>query len=117
MPGHAICNLGDVMAILSAGILRSNLHRVVPPPKPQASFDRWSLVFFTRPKNSVPLAPLIKESILIAEAAALAPEGQYATGSTAGEWFRRRIQNRRIKNQRGTETWMASRGTERKGLY
>jgi isopenicillin N synthase-like dioxygenase len=29
MPGHAICNLGDAMAIFSAGILRSNLHRVV----------------------------------------------------------------------------------------
>ncbi|KAH9007220.1 Clavaminate synthase-like protein [Lactarius hatsudake] len=136
MPGHAICNLGDAMAILSAGVLRSNLHRVVPPPKAQASFDRWSLVFFTRPKNSIPLAPLVKESTLIAAAAARAPEGQYATGSTAGEWFRRRIQNRRIKNQRvsaiphyfnflwiqmrpmkGTETWMASRGTERQGLY
>ncbi|KAH9037675.1 Clavaminate synthase-like protein [Lactarius pseudohatsudake] len=54
MPGHAICNLGDAMAILSAGVLRSNLHRVVPPPKAQASFDRWSLAFFTRPMNSVP---------------------------------------------------------------
>ncbi|KAH9065125.1 Clavaminate synthase-like protein [Lactarius deliciosus] len=117
MPGHAICNLGDAMAILSAGVLRSNLHRVVPPPKAQASFDRWSLAFFTRPRNSVPLAPLVKESTLIAEAAARAPEGQYATGSTAEEWFRRRVQNRRIKNRTGTETWMASRGTERQGLY
>ncbi|KAH9041813.1 Clavaminate synthase-like protein [Lactarius hengduanensis] len=117
MPGHAICNIGDIMAIFSAGVLRSNLHRLVPPPKAQASFDRWSLAFFTRPKNSVPLAALVKESTLIAEAAARAPEGQYATGSTAGEWFRRRIQNRRIKNQRGTETWMASRGTERQGVY
>ncbi|KAH9041812.1 Clavaminate synthase-like protein [Lactarius hengduanensis] len=117
MPRHAICNLGDVMTILSAGVLRSNLHRVVPPPKAQASFDRWSLAFFTRPMNSVPLAALVKESTMIAEAAAGAPEGRYATGSTAGEWFRRRVQNRRIKNQRGTETWMASRGTERQGVY
>ena len=29
IPGHAICNLGDAMAIFSGGILRSNLHRVV----------------------------------------------------------------------------------------
>ncbi len=29
IPGHAICNIGDAMAIFSAGILRSNLHRVV----------------------------------------------------------------------------------------
>ncbi|KAI9466615.1 Clavaminate synthase-like protein [Lactarius psammicola] len=117
MPGHAICNVGDAMAIFSAGILRSNLHRVVPPPKAQASFDRWSLVFFTRPGHSVPLAPLAEESTLIAEAAARAPEGRYVTGVTAGEWFRRRIQNRRIKNRRGPETWMASRGTEHKEAY
>ncbi|KAH9037671.1 Clavaminate synthase-like protein [Lactarius pseudohatsudake] len=84
IPGHAICNLGDAMAIFSAGILRSNLHRVVPPPKAQASFERWSLVFFTRPGHLVPLAPLTTESTLIAEAAARAPEGRYATGSTAG---------------------------------
>ncbi|KAH9950615.1 Clavaminate synthase-like protein [Amylocystis lapponica] len=30
IPGHAICNLGDAMTILSGGILRSNLHRIVP---------------------------------------------------------------------------------------
>ncbi|KAH9054150.1 Clavaminate synthase-like protein [Lactarius vividus] len=117
IPGHAICNIGDAMVIFSAGILRSNLHRVVSPSKAQASFDRWSLVFFTRPGKSVPLAPLTKESTMIAEAAARAPEGQYATGSTAGEWFRRRIQNQRINNRKGPETWMASRGTEHKEAY
>ncbi|KAN0140119.1 Clavaminate synthase-like protein [Lactarius tabidus] len=117
MPGHAICNLGDAMAIFSAGILRSNLHRVVPPPKAQASYDRWSLVFFTRPGHSVVLEPRTKESTLIAEAEAGAPEGRYATGATAGEWFRRRIQNQRVKNRTGPETWMASRGTEHKEVY
>ncbi|KAH9065124.1 Clavaminate synthase-like protein [Lactarius deliciosus] len=117
IPGHAICNIGDAMVIFSAGILRSNLHRVVPPPRAQAPFDRWSLVFFTRPGNSVSLAPLTKESTLIAEAAARAPEGRYATGSTAGEWFRRRVRNRRIKNQAGPETWRASRGTEHTEAY
>ena len=82
------------------------------------------------------LEPLTKESTMIAEAAAGAPEGRYATGVTAGEWFKRRTQNRRIKNQtvsmssciymsrklkfvpsQGPETWMASRGTEQQGAY
>ena len=74
---------------------------------------------------------------MIAEAAAGAPEGRYATGATAREWFRRRIQNQRIKNRtvstmssciymsrelkfvpsQGPETWMASRGTEHKEAY
>ncbi|KAI0301919.1 hypothetical protein B0F90DRAFT_1816801 [Multifurca ochricompacta] len=114
LPGHAICNLGDAMAIFSAGILRSNLHRVVPPPKAQALFDRWSLVYFTRPGNSVSLAPLTDKSSLVAEAAVRASENQYATNVTAAEWFARRIQNQRIKNRKGPETWMASRGTEHK---
>lgn len=35
------------MAVFSAGILRSNVHRVVTPPKAQAAFDRWSIVFFS----------------------------------------------------------------------
>ncbi|KAI9448423.1 Clavaminate synthase-like protein [Lactarius indigo] len=117
IPGHATCLIGDAMVIFSAGVLRSGLHRVVPPPKAQAPFDRWSLIFFACPGDSVPLAPLIKESTLIAEAAAGAPEGRYATGSTVGEWFRRRAQNQLIKRQGGTETWMASRGTEHKEAY
>ncbi|KAI9448422.1 Clavaminate synthase-like protein [Lactarius indigo] len=114
---HAICNLGDAMVIFSAEILHSNLHRVVPPPEAQASFDCWLLVFFARPGKSVPYAPLTKESTLITEAAARAPEGRYATGSTAGEWFRRRIQYQRIKNQTGPEIWRASRGTEHTEAY
>ncbi|THH29071.1 hypothetical protein EUX98_g5113 [Antrodiella citrinella] len=51
--GHAICNIGDALPILSGGILRSNLHRVVPPPRAQSKSERWSLVYFTHPGNSV----------------------------------------------------------------
>ncbi|KAF9812467.1 hypothetical protein IEO21_06185 [Rhodonia placenta] len=43
LPGHAICNLGDAMSVFSGGILKSNLHRVVAPPKEQAKILRWSL--------------------------------------------------------------------------
>ncbi|KAH7232246.1 uncharacterized protein BKA55DRAFT_598254 [Fusarium redolens] len=32
VPGSAIVNLGDPMVIFTAGILRSNIYRVVPPP-------------------------------------------------------------------------------------
>ncbi|TDL15387.1 Clavaminate synthase-like protein [Rickenella mellea] len=120
LPGHAICNLGDAMALLSAGILRSNLHRVVPLPPPQNSFPRTSLVFFTRPGNSVQLRALSDESEVIASAAARLFETlrtKYFVGEgievpTSAEWFARRIRNQRIKNRTGPETWLASRGTE-----
>ncbi|TBU22663.1 Clavaminate synthase-like protein [Dichomitus squalens] len=114
IPGHAICNLGDAMTIFSGGILRSNLHRVVPPPKEQGKYERWSLVFFTRPGNSVLLRPLSDESPMIAEAIAKLPFGKYNTGATAKDWFARRIRNQRIKNRTGPETWRSSRGTEHK---
>ncbi|KAL0952183.1 hypothetical protein HGRIS_008795 [Hohenbuehelia grisea] len=125
IPGHAICNLGDAMAIFSGGILRSNIHRVVPPPGEQRKFDRWSLVFFTRPGDSVVLRALTDESPLIAKAVSDAQKDEASaaqasnvvkqfieTGETAGEWFKRRIKNQRINNRKGPETWAASRGTE-----
>lgn len=36
LDGHVVCNLGDAMTIFSGGILRSNIHRVVPPPGARA---------------------------------------------------------------------------------
>ncbi|KAF9065858.1 hypothetical protein BDP27DRAFT_1393527 [Rhodocollybia butyracea] len=115
VPGHAICNVGDALALLSGGILRSNIHRVFPPPGAQAAFERWSQVFFTRPGNSVILQPLSDESPLIAEAVSKASDERreaLTPGVTADDWFNRRIKNQRIKNRSGPETWMASRGTE-----
>ncbi|KZT63891.1 hypothetical protein DAEQUDRAFT_747693 [Daedalea quercina L-15889] len=52
------------------GFLTANIHRAVAPPKEQAQHVRWSLVFFTRPGNSVALHPLAEESALVAKAVA-----------------------------------------------
>jgi len=113
IPGHAVCNLGDAMYIFSGGILKSNLHRVVPPPGAQAKYVRWSLAFFTRPGNSVVLRALEEDSVMIAEAVSKASDTNVFHGnSTSNEWFARRIKNQRSKNQKGAETWHASRGTE-----
>jgi len=112
IPGHAICNVGDALSIFSGGILRSNMHRVVPPPGAQSHFERWSLVFFTRPGNSVVLRALVEESSIIASQVAKTPEKNFETGSTAFDWFARRIKYQRINNRKGPETWRASRGTE-----
>ncbi|CAA7263546.1 unnamed protein product [Cyclocybe aegerita] len=80
--------------------LRSNLHRVLPPPGSQAGLERWSLVYFTRPGNSVVLRALVENSPLIAEAVSKTPEKNYETGATAFEWFTRRIKNQRINNRK-----------------
>ncbi|KAI0031557.1 Clavaminate synthase-like protein [Vararia minispora EC-137] len=117
IPGHAICNAGDTLAIFSGGIIRSNLHRVVPPPKAQAAFERWSVVYFTRPGFSQLLRPLSDQSALIASAVAADEPGKYDKGATAGEWYTRRLKLQRLANRTGPETWRASRGTEYKPDY
>ncbi|KAF9235059.1 hypothetical protein BU15DRAFT_78435 [Melanogaster broomeanus] len=96
----------------SGGILRSNIHRVVPPPGIQGDHERWSLVFFTRPGNSKTLRALVEDSPFIAESVKDYLENHFETGSTAAAWFARRVKYQRINNRKGPETWAASRGTE-----
>ncbi|EXJ69879.1 uncharacterized protein A1O5_06952 [Cladophialophora psammophila CBS 110553] len=58
VPGSAVVNLGDALVKFTAGLLRSNVHRVVPPMPPQDGRDRHSLVFFSRPEDAVVLRRL-----------------------------------------------------------
>ncbi|OJD16780.1 hypothetical protein AJ78_03070 [Emergomyces pasteurianus Ep9510] len=58
LPGHAIINLGDAMVKFTNGLLRSNIHRVVSPPDPQAETTRYSLVYFARPEDDIILKRL-----------------------------------------------------------
>lgn len=55
LAGHAIVNLGDALVKFSGGLLRSNIHRVVAPPGKQSTVTRYSLVYFMRPGDDVPL--------------------------------------------------------------
>ncbi|KAJ7573431.1 Clavaminate synthase-like protein [Mycena floridula] len=117
IPGLSICNLGDAMVIFSGGILRSNLHRVIPPPGVQNTLERYSLGYFMRPSNDAPLCPISELSPMIAEANEKNKEKGYDTGCTAFEWISRRVKFQRINNRTktdnfGDESWKASRGTE-----
>jgi len=116
VPGLAVCNVGDALSIFSGGILRSNVHRVMPPPGQQAQFERYSISFFTRPRNSVVLRALVEKSEKIAQAVTNAPAGSFETGSTSAEWISRRIRKLRLNNRKGPETWYASMGTEHEGI-
>jgi len=115
MPGHAICNVGDALTIFSGGTLHSNMHRIVPPPGEQASHVRWSIVFFTRPADDVPLHALAQESEFInAVLAAKSPDerAKYCPNTTSREWFERRVKNNRLANRKGPETWRNAQGME-----
>ncbi|THG98082.1 hypothetical protein EW145_g7484 [Phellinidium pouzarii] len=117
LPGHAICNVGDALTLFSGGILRSNLHRVVPPPGAQSAYARWSLVFFTRPGDNIHLHALAEESKAVKEVVermTVEERKRFEPNATAKEWFARRVKNQRINNRTGPETWRASRGMEHK---
>lgn len=102
LPGHAICNVGDALTLFSGGFLRSNLHRVVPPPGAQRALPRWSQVFFLRPGNSVVLGALVDQSEIVrAKVDSMDEEAKARLfpNATSKEWFARRIKNQRIKNR------------------
>lgn len=54
-----IVNIADLLSFWTAGILKSTIHRVKFPASVQASGkDRYSIVYFLHPQNSVPLEPI-----------------------------------------------------------
>ncbi|THY69323.1 Clavaminate synthase-like protein, partial [Aureobasidium pullulans] len=103
--GHAVINLGDAMVKFTAGILRSNTHRVVNPPGDQAGYMRMSLVYFARPADDV-ILNVLNGSALIDEQRRHNPDNSDEE-ITSKEWILRRALGRR---QGGD--WNKSGGTE-----
>ena len=91
IPGHAIVNLGDAMVTFTNGLLKSGKHRVIPAPGEQGNVDRYSVVYFVRPHDSVMMEPLeefraVSEDVKVA--GKFVPEGGKVL--QAGEWMRQR---------------------------
>ena len=83
------------MVKFTAGILRSNIHRVVNPPGAQQTYKRLSVVYFNRPEDPV-ILKVLEGSDLIdkkrAEQGEVADEEQI----TSKEWTIRRALGRRV---------------------
>ena len=83
------------MVKFTAGILRSNIHRVVNPPGAQQTCKRLSVVYFNRPEDPV-ILKVLEGSDLInkkrAEQGEVADEEQI----TSKEWTIRRALGRRV---------------------
>ncbi|KAL4753701.1 hypothetical protein BDW72DRAFT_190907 [Aspergillus terricola var. indicus] len=89
--GHAIVNLGDAMVKFTNGLLRSNIHRVVSPPGEQADTTRFSLVYFSRPEDDVPLRRLEGSSRI-----PKLDEGVVEETINSKDWIIRRALGRRV---------------------
>ena len=93
LKGHAVVNLGDAMVKFSAGILRSNIHRVVSPPGEQADLTRLSLVYFARPEEDVMLRALTESAMVMQSLKAKGIEHEEEI--TSKDWILRRALGRR----------------------
>ena len=107
VPGCAIINLGDAMVKFSAGLLRSNLHRVVSPPGRQSELVRYSLVYFCRPEHDVVLKRLKGGDV-----DAVTSQKDDGEGVIAEEWLKRRHMGRKVQYFKGKESWEGAKGTE-----
>lgn len=56
--GALVCNLGDVMEIVSGGILKATRHRVCKPPADQQQYERVSVCSFNHADQELLLEPL-----------------------------------------------------------
>jgi isopenicillin N synthase-like dioxygenase len=112
LPGHAVVNMGDAMVKFSSGLLRSNIHRVVTPPPPQDSSTRYSLVYFCRPCDDVPLVTIregkIKEHLV------KTGRDEVEEEVTAKDWIRDKAMSKRLGvpgGYRGKESFDPRRET------
>ena len=95
------------MVKMTGGLFRSNVHRVDPPPSAQASHTRYSLVYFSRPRDNV-ILKRIEGSDMIPKL----PPGMIEEEINAKDWILRRAMGKRVGNFQGEEHWDRMQGTE-----
>ncbi|GAT24535.1 1-aminocyclopropane-1-carboxylate oxidase [Aspergillus luchuensis] len=106
-PGNAIINLGDALVKFTNGLFRSNVHRVDPPLGTQKLVDRYSLIYFSRPRDDVVLKRLPGSGVIPPLA-----DGVVEEELTSKEWIERRAAGKRHGKFKGPEHWDRMSGTE-----
>ena len=51
-------NAGDTLSLLTAGYIKSTIHRVAVPPKDQQHVDRLGVLYFSRPQSDLRLSTI-----------------------------------------------------------
>ncbi|PQE18295.1 2OG-Fe(II) oxygenase family protein [Rutstroemia sp. NJR-2017a WRK4] len=85
-PSTCIVNLGDAMVEWSAGILRSNMHRVTYAPGEQAEVTRYSLAYLVRPSGDAPMKRLAPPTYPSSLVPPLAEDEEAENEMNAREW-------------------------------
>lgn len=86
LKGAIVCNIGDTLQFMTAGLVKSTQHRVVRPPLPsQVGQHRYNVLYFLRADDDAKLLP--PPSPLVPKEAASLP----GMGMTAGDWVAARV--------------------------
>ncbi|KAG6911075.1 hypothetical protein DXG01_004590 [Tephrocybe rancida] len=94
--GGIICNAADTLVLDQGGYIKSAIHRVVRPPADQAHLERLGLLYFVRPGDNVPMAPvpspvLLREGLLTDKDLEATQDPE--TLVTGAEYVRARVKN------------------------
>ncbi|KAF6816909.1 2og-fe oxygenase [Colletotrichum plurivorum] len=58
IPGALIVNVGEALELLTGGLFKASIHRVVKPPADQETAKRIGVVYFAQPSNGQRLEPI-----------------------------------------------------------
>ncbi|KAG5927692.1 hypothetical protein E4U42_001932 [Claviceps africana] len=87
--GKVAVIMGDMLEFLSNGCIKAGIHRVVAPPREQASLDRLALLYFVRPSDRLPLTSLDTPFLTSMGYGKQGTEGDL--DMSASEWVRARV--------------------------
>ena len=100
IPGCCVINLADSVVKLTAGLLKSNIHRVAPAPGLQGEgLPRYSLAYFAHPNDDVELLPV--NGGLVDSAARAKADHDGEAVYTAAKW----TSERSLGSLRGVWSW------------
>ncbi|KZF19604.1 gibberellin 2-oxidase [Xylona heveae TC161] len=58
LPQSLVVNVGEALELLTGGLFRATIHRVVKPPADQERHKRIGVIYFARPVDEVELKPI-----------------------------------------------------------
>jgi isopenicillin N synthase-like dioxygenase len=118
-PGSVVVNTADCLQFWTNGYLKSSIHRVVVPPEDQRHVDRYGLLYFARPTDSMNLktidSPLLRRLGLKDDSSEEVESKEPAL--EVGEWIRSRIKKNWSRSPGDNDQTISVGGYEAKVFY
>lgn len=64
LPKALVVNFGEALELLTGGLFRATIHRVVQPPEDQRHLNRIGVIYFARPTDERQLVPIENSPLL-----------------------------------------------------